>query len=177
MENASKTRTERVLKILLVLTWIVFIGLMVQAGAILFSYGFTLINPDGARNLYKGLDLSGIREADFLQFNIAALLLIALPAMKAYIAYLAIQVMGKVNLQNPFSLYVVRKLESMSYDIVVIWVVSVLQTAHNAWLVKPETPLEAEGSGETLFMAGLVYVIAQVFKRGVELQSESDLTV
>ncbi|MBN2635649.1 MAG: DUF2975 domain-containing protein [Prolixibacteraceae bacterium] len=32
-------------------------------------------------------------------------------------------------------------------------------------------------TGPFLFMAGLVFVISQIFKRGVEIQSENDLTV
>ena len=32
-------------------------------------------------------------------------------------------------------------------------------------------------SGEFIFMVGLVFIISQVFKRGVEIQAENDLTV
>jgi hypothetical protein len=32
-------------------------------------------------------------------------------------------------------------------------------------------------SGETLFLAGVVFVIAQIFKKGVEIQSENELTI
>lgn len=31
--------------------------------------------------------------------------------------------------------------------------------------------------GEYFFMAGIVYIISQIFKRGVELQEENELTV
>jgi len=39
-----------------------------------------------------------------------------------------------------------------------------------------EAPESIE-AGEILFMAGLVFVIAQIFKRGVEMQAENELTV
>jgi hypothetical protein len=32
-------------------------------------------------------------------------------------------------------------------------------------------------TGEFVFMAGLIFVISQIFRRGVEIQSENDLTV
>jgi hypothetical protein len=33
------------------------------------------------------------------------------------------------------------------------------------------------GTGEFLFLAGIVFVIAQIFKRGIEIQTENELTV
>ena len=32
-------------------------------------------------------------------------------------------------------------------------------------------------SGEFIFMVGLVYIMAWIFRRGVEIQSENDLTI
>ncbi len=33
------------------------------------------------------------------------------------------------------------------------------------------------GSSEFLFMAGIIFIIALIFKRGVEIQSENELTI
>ena len=48
-----------VLKFLNVISWIVFLGLCIKAGAILYSYWVSMyLNDFGAKNLYLGLDLS-----------------------------------------------------------------------------------------------------------------------
>ena len=46
------------------------------------------------------------------------------------------------------------------------------------WLSKDVPGLQENSlSAELIFYAGLVFVIAQVFKKGVELQTENELTV
>jgi len=176
MENASMVKTRRILTIMHVLSWVVFIGLMVQSGAILFGYTFTLLKPEMTGRLYSGLNMLDARESDLTQYTIGMFFMVLMPGLKAYVAYLVIKTLTNVNLQNPFTMATVRKLESISYDLVAIWVVGILQHVHKeVWL---KMDIDTNGySGETLFIAGLVFVISQVFKRGVELQSESDLTV
>ena len=62
-----KTKTESILTTMNVLTWVVFIGLLIHAGAIIVSYFISIINPEGAKNLYLGLDLFSLRQAEFLE--------------------------------------------------------------------------------------------------------------
>lgn len=179
MENASLVKTKRILTIMHVLAWVVFVGLMVQSGAIVFGYIYSLINPHMAGKLYTGLNLFELRQSDLVQYTIAMFFLALTPGLKAYIAFAVIKTLSNVNLQNPFTMATVNKLESISYDLVVIWGVRILQNVHReVWLKDLQVDIGTTGySGETLFIAGLVFVISQVFKRGVELQSESDLTV
>lgn len=175
MENASLVKTQRILNIMQVLTWIVFIALMVQAGAIVFVCAFSLFKPEVASKLYTGENMLDLLQADFTQYTIAMFFKALLPGLKAYIAYVVIKTLTDVNLQNPFTMQTVHRLESISYDIVAIWVVGIIQHIHGE-LIHRNVGTDW-GGGEALFIAALVYVIAQVFKRGIELQSESDLTV
>ncbi|HEY9048519.1 MAG TPA: DUF2975 domain-containing protein [Ohtaekwangia sp.] len=178
MKTANKTRTEQILQIMLVLAWIAFIGLMIEAGAVIFSYGLSCINPDAAKNLYKRLDLYSLRQLSFHNYTLAVSFMIALSCMKAYISYLVIKVLTKVNLDNPFTTDVARKLETISYILLETWIVSVLYNAYSHWLLKRTGELAGGNvQGEFLFAAGLVFIIAQIFKRGVEIQAENELTI
>jgi hypothetical protein len=81
-------------------------------------------------------------------------------------------------LSNPFTIGVARQLESLSFISLGIWIIGKAGKAHSSWLMKRAGAFQTEfESGEFLFMAGLVFIISQVFKRGVELQSENELTV
>jgi len=73
---------------------------------------------------------------------------------------------------------VARKLEKISYVLFGTWLVEMLYGAHMSWMMKltGET-FGTLDSGGFIFMAGLVFIISQVFKRGVEIQAENDLTV
>ncbi|RYY11044.1 MAG: DUF2975 domain-containing protein, partial [Chitinophagaceae bacterium] len=49
---------------------------------------------------------------------------------------------------------------------------------YTSWLLKKTGQLYGSLlSGEFIFMVGLVYIISKIFKRGVEIQTENDLTI
>lgn len=178
MEAKSKTRTEQILKVMHVVAWIVVIGLVAEAGAILISYSVSYFNSEGAKNLYMGLNLYKLRELNFWYYTQYVSFLIALPLMKAFMVFLVTKTLSKVNLQNPFTMEVANILKRISYVLVEIWVVSIISSSHSKWLLNVTgEQLLAKPEGSFLFVAGLVFIISQIFKRGVELQSENELTV
>lgn len=79
---------------------------------------------------------------------------------------------------NPFKMEVAHTLERISYVLFGTWVVGKVGNAYTGWLLKITGELFGSWvSGEFVLMAGLVYIISQVFKRGVEIQNENELTV
>lgn len=173
-----KSKTASILAVMNVLAWITFVGLMVKAGAILISYGVALGNPEGSKNLYNGLNLFPLRQFDFWHYTTMTSWLIAIALLEAYVAFLLIRILSKIKMSHPFTIEISNLLERMSYYILVIWVVAMLFNAHLKWLSKKIPTLEAHYvSGEFIFLAGVVFVIAQVFKKGVEIQTENELTV
>lgn len=159
-EVKTNTRTKQILVVMHILTWIAFIGLCVQTGAILISYGVSRVNGEGAKDLFS---------VSFIA---------ALSGMKAYVLYLVIKALSKVNLVTPFKIEVVRILEKMSYVLFGCWIISILNNAYASGSLKSIAIIQQGWSNEEfIFMAGIVFIISQVFKRGVEIQSENDLTV
>ena len=174
----TKTKTGQILTVMRILAWVAFIGFMIEAGAILFSYGVSWINPEEARNLYKGLNLYDLRQLNVWYYTYAVSFMVGLSAMKSFVWYLVIKTLSKINLANPFKMEVAQTLERISHVLFGTWVVGMLSSAYSAWLLK--TTGEAfvnYVSGEFIFVAGLVFIISQIFKRGVEIQSENELTV
>ena len=171
-------KTDRLLLVMNILSWIVFIGLMVKAGVILISYGVSIGNPEGAKNLYNGLNLYNLRKFDFWYYTQEVSLLAALPILEAYIAYLMIRVLSTIKMSNPFTMEVSELLERISYFILLTWVAAMLYNRHTAWLAKKIQGLQENPiSGEFIFLAGVVFVMSQIFKKGVEIQTENELTV
>jgi hypothetical protein len=173
-----RTKTEQILAAMNILSQVVFIGLLIQAGAILVSYGVSITNPNGARNLYMGLDLYNLRQFNFWHYTLTISFMVALPILKAYVAFLVVKAIARIKLSNPFRIEVSRLLERISYFIFGIWVLAMLYNAHIAWLSKITTGLQQNWiSGEFILLAGVIFVISQIFKKGVEIQSENELTV
>ena len=178
MEIKAKTRTEGVLKIMHFLAWLAFIGFMIKAGAILVSYGVSCVKPEAAKNLYLGLNLHGLSQFSFWHYTLSVFLLVAILGMKAFAFFLAIKILMKVNLVNPFTIEVAGIIQRIGYVLLATWFMAMAANAHTDWLLKTTGQLYGDWvETEFIFMAGLMFIISQVFKRGVEIQSENDLTV
>jgi hypothetical protein len=178
MKNKEQTRTEQVLKVMTILAWVAFVGFVIEAGAILVSYIVSCINPEAAKNLYKGLDLYNLSQFNFAYYTLSVCFLVALPIMKSLVSYQVIKTLSQFNLKNPFTMEVAKRLEEISYTLFKTWLVVMLSNVYTGFLLKITGTLNGSWlSGEFIAMVGLVYVISQVFKRGVEIQSENELTV
>ncbi|MEB2777262.1 DUF2975 domain-containing protein [Algoriphagus sp. D3-2-R+10] len=178
MKLRKKTSTEQILKVMQALAWIPFVAYGIETGAIIISFIISLNNPIASQDLYLGLDYSAIRDHSFWYYVCAVSLRISIPAMLCNVWILALQAIRKVNLSNPFQEYVALKLEKIGYALFSTWVLMMVANGYFAWLHKVTGEvLEVWSSSQFIFMSGLIFIIAQIFKRGVEIQSENELTV
>ncbi|QMW00885.1 DUF2975 domain-containing protein [Spirosoma foliorum] len=174
----KSTRTQQILSVMQILTWIAYIGLCIKTGAILISFGVSFINPEAVKNLYKGLDLDHLRQMNITYYVSLVSFILAILMLKAHALFLTTTILSKISLANPFTMEVAQTLEKISYVLVSAWIVGSLSNAYTSWLLKRTGESFSSGAtDELLFMAGLVFIISQVFKRGVEIQAENELTV
>jgi hypothetical protein len=68
-------------------------------------------------------------------------------------------------------------MQIMTYTILGIWVFAMIYNIHVGILEKVYGIAASYISGDFLFLAGVVFIFAQMFKRGVEIQHENELTV
>jgi hypothetical protein len=178
-----KSKTKPILQVLHILSWIIFIGLCVRTGAILYSFFVSLfINPEGAKNLYAGLNLSSLFRYDRVEYCIVVLLIVFVSALKAYVFYVVIKIFLKINFVHPFSETVYTFISRIGYIALFIGILSIIGMSYCDRLGKKgvEFPdlYHFIGAGvEHLLFAGVIVVISQVFKRGIEIQTENELTV
>ena len=176
-----KTRTEKILLILKVLALLGAIAFSIECGSKLLSFVASFINPDWARRTYEvDLNIFSIREHSITFYAIAMCLNIVASAMKAFVWYMIFAMLLKLKLQTPFSMEVEKKLESIAYLLLGIWLVSSVFWKIYVHYLTQSTGIQLraiQGGDEFLFIAGIVYIISQVFKRGIEIQEENQLTV
>jgi hypothetical protein len=178
--------TRQILKVLLILSWIIFIGVCIEAGGCIFSAGYTLlINPINAAHFWVGNDLSGLYKSDPGYFIAVTLLISIAEALKAFMFYGIVKILHdkKLDLSQPFSDEVRRFILKIAYLAFGIGLFTLWGVRYTEWLVKkgvtmPDTqPLHLGGGDVWLFMSVILFVIAQIFKRGIEIQRENELTV
>jgi hypothetical protein len=176
-----KTRTEKILVLLKILAFMGAIKYSIDCGAQLTHFVASFINPDWAKRTYEvNLDIFNIREKSIWFYSYAMCLIIALSALKATIWYVVFALLTKLKLQTPFSMEVEKKLESIAFLSLGVWVIGSIFWAIYAYYLAQDTGihLPANNNGdEYFFMAGIVYIISQVFKRGIEIEEENQLTV
>ena len=176
-------RTKVVLSTLHVIAWILFLGLCVKTGSILYSFFVSLaINPEGAKNLNMGLNLSNLRDFSVGHYVAIVSLIICLTGLKAFIFYLVIKIFQKINFVHPFSRDVSALISRISYVALGIGLLTLIVHEYCDWLATknisfPNMQAHIGTAGEFLMLGAAIFMIAQIFKRGIEIQSENELTV
>ncbi|MEO7210181.1 MAG: DUF2975 domain-containing protein [Chitinophagaceae bacterium] len=170
------------LKILYIISFIIFIGLCIEAGSFISNGIFTMAkSSDNAA--YFGL--SNLYAFDPGYYIVIIILMTIAGVLKAIMFYLIVKILHDKKLQmvQPFNIDMGRFIFNVSYHAVGIGVFSFWGVKYIEWLVKqgvqmPDVQtLNFGGADVWLFMGVVLLVIAHIFKRGIEIQTENDLTI
>lgn len=165
-----------------VVAWIIFVGLCIEAGGLIVNFIFSLYKPEFVQNLYQKLDLSDMyHRSKWVYFRMYTFILV-ISMLKVYLFYVVITLIGKLDLAKPFNSFVSKQITQISYCTLSIGLFSYIarQTAknlqHRGYEIDQLDQFWVD-SEAFILMAAIVYVIAAIFKKGIELQNEHDLTV
>lgn len=165
-----------------VVAWIIFVGLCIEAGALLVNFVFSLFKPEIIANLYQKLDLSEMyHRSQFAFFAMYSFILI-IAILKAYLFYIVIRLLLKLNLTQPFSSFVSEQITLLSYYTFSIGIFSFIAREISKNLQNRGYEIDIlnqfwADSQAFILMAAVIYVIAIIFSKGVEIQNENNLTV
>ncbi|MEP7322567.1 MAG: DUF2975 domain-containing protein [Saprospiraceae bacterium] len=175
-----KTRTEKILDVLIVLAWMGFIGYAVNFGSQLISFIVSFGNPEASKHIYRvDQNLISVRQFNFRYYVGVMSFVLVLSIMLMQLWYVVITLLSKLNIKNPFTIEVAKKLEKIAYSLLSIWIVGFIGEKYVDWVSKnmggPLSIIKA--TNEFLFTAGIVYIISQIFRHGIELQEENQQTI
>ncbi len=165
-----------------IVAWVIFVGLCIEAGGLIVNFIFSLFRPEFVQNLYQKLDLSQMYNLSKSAFFSMYSFILVISILKAYLFYVVIRLLSKLDLTKPFSSYVADQIKILSYYTLSIGLISYIarQTAknlqHRGFEIDALNQFWAD-SQAWILMAAVIYVIATIFIRGVEIQNENDLTV
>ena len=176
------TKSNFVFKVLNIVAWVIFVGLCIEAGGLIVNFIFSLYKPEFVQNLYQKLDLSEMYSRSKWAFFSMYSFILVISILKAYLFYVVIMLIYKLDLSKPFNRYVSEQIAQISYFTLSIGLLSHIarQTAknllHRGYEIDQLNQFWVD-SEAFILMAAIVYVIAIIFKRGIELQNENDLTI
>lgn len=179
-------KTDYILKALNVLSWIVFIGLCFEAGGFMVNTIATLmLTPEGTSGFWKEVNLDAVYRYNESHYVTLAVLMIIAAVLKALMFYLIITIFynKKFNLSKPFNETTKRFALNLGYLSLGIgffsfWGSKVAETLAQEGVDIPDLQyLRLAGADIWLFMGIVLLIIAFIFKKGIEIQNENDLTV
>lgn len=180
-----KIGTKQIMNLLNILSWIIFVGLCIETGGIIFNTVYALYKPIVAKHFWNAADLSALYAHDKGHFIVQTFLMAVVAVMKTLIFYLIIKLFyeKKFSMAKPFHPALTNMTFNIAYLCIGAGLFSMWGTNYAAWIKTqgvqmPDLEyLRMGGADVWLFMAVVLMVIGQVFKKGTELQTEIDLTV
>lgn len=169
-------------KVLSIVAWIIFVGLCIDAGGLIVNFIFSFSKPELVKNLYQKLDLSEMYNRSRWAFYSMYSFILVISVLKASLFYIVIRLLSKLDLSKPFNSFVSEQITQISYYTLSIGLLSYIarETANNLQNRGYEIDQLNQfwvDSQAFILMAAVVYVIATIFKKGLEIQNENDLTV
>lgn len=171
-----------VFKGLKIVSWIIFVGLCIEAGGLIVNFIFSLYNPEFVRNLYQNLDLYEMYESSKRAFFGMYGFILAISILKAVLFYTVIVLVTKINMSKPFNTFVSKQIYKISYYTLTIGLLSYIgrqiaeSLKHHGFIIDQLNQFWTD-SQAFILMAAVVYVIATIFSKGVEYQDEIEETV
>jgi len=162
--------------------WIIFVGLCIDAGGLIVNFIFSFSKPEMVKNLYQKLDLSEMYNRSRWAFYSMYSFILVISVLKAYLFYIVIRLISKLDLSKPFNSFVSEQITQISYFTLSIGLLSYIarettkNLQHRGYEIDQLNQFWVD-SQAFILMAAVVYVIATIFKKGLEIQNENDLTV
>lgn len=167
---------------LYIVAWIIFVGLSIEAGGLLVNFFFSIYKPEFVQNLYQKLDLLEMYKESRLTFFSVYSFILIISILKACLFYIVIRLMHTMDLSKPFNSFVSKQISQISYYTISIGLLSYLarettkNLMHHGFVPDNLNQFWAD-SQAFILMGAVIYIIASIFKKGVEIQNENDLTV
>lgn len=179
MKKKEHTRTELILAISRIFALLAFCISIVIIFSFLMFYIPNYFKQESGdlSSVTGGLHLLALRGSNPGISILILILFTIVLLLKATVWWIAVRVITEIKIKNPFSTEVTRKLEYISYALITICLLSLIGYGTFFFLDVKPNDIEDWKIGSSFFMAAIVFIISQIFKRGVELQSENELTV
>lgn len=181
-----KIRSKTIFIILQIILWIIFVGLAIDGTGLLVKTIATLtLQPEDAAKFWRAIDLTNVYQFNETQYVTLSSIIIIVIFLKVILFYCIIRISlnKNFNITTPFNKTFrnfILTLAYLSFGIGFFssWGIKVVRGLSSYGLkLQDNEELHIDGAGVWLFMTVILFVIAHIFKKGITLQEESELTI
>lgn len=184
--NCMNKSSDYLLKGLYAISWIIFIGLCIDAGGVLTNTVYAIFfNASIASSFWNHIDLSNLFNTNQSSFITLTTLMSIVGVLKVVLFYIIIKIFHdkKLDFNNPFNETLGKYIVNIAYCAIGIGLFSMWGSDIAEWLIgKGEklptiSKLKLGGADVWFFMGFIILIFAKIFKKGIEIQSDNDLTI
>lgn len=171
-----------VFKALQIIAWIIFVGLCIEAGALIVNFFISIYKPEFVSHLYQKIDLNVLYQQSKWVFYGMYCFVIFIAVLKAVLFYVVIKLVHELDLAKPFSSFVAMKISQICYYTFSIGIISFIASQiannliHHGYEINKLDKFWVD-SQAFILMSAIIYIIATIFKKGIEIQNENEFTV
>jgi hypothetical protein len=173
------------LKGLNLISWIIFIGVSIDAGGMVFNSLYSIfINSKISSHFWGYIDLSSLYQFNKVSYITLITLMSLVTILKAILFYIILKIFhNKVDLSNPFNEVLGKHIKSIAYcslsiGLFSMWGGDLLDWSISQNILMPSIQkLKLSGDDVWFLMGFVVMVFALIFEKGIQLKNENDLTV
>ncbi len=178
--------TDFLLKALHIISWFIFVGVSIDAGGVVSNTVYAIfINSDLSAHFWGYLDLSKLYHFNQALFVTLTILMSIVTVLKAVLFYIILKIFyaNKLDVANPFKTSLGKYIYIIAFCALAIglfsnWGENLLNSLISQNVTMPYIQdLKIGGADVWMLMGFVVMVFAIIFKKGVDLQTENDLTV
>lgn len=165
-----------------IICWVIFIGCCIQTGVLVFNYIYSLFNPNVTKDLYLRLNLAEVYAQNRIVYSFVLISLILLSAIKAFIFYFVLKLFKFFQMERPFTITITNLIHRISYITAIAAFFNIitkniiLKLSTKGYNLDQVTGF-MEDSSTYIIMSVILIVISMIFRKGLELQTENDLTL
>ncbi len=173
-----KNQSNFILTLLRIAFWFTFIGLLISLLSIiwvLISHHFHWEMP---RKYYSGINFTDVFNKDRVSFNVVLTIEFINTFLKLIIIWYSIKILKNLNFQNPFSEVFLSLINKISFAAMIVGILSLFLIGYVEKFVDNKLLLSTQiGDSNYLVIAGIIYIVGQLYKKALDLKSENDLTI
>lgn len=178
-------KTKIFLILLYIIAWFLFVGLSIEAGGFITNAVFALAKPEMVPYLWQQVDLRDLLQYGHGFFFTQVIIISIVTVLKSILFYLIISILHnkQLSIEQPFTFIAQRFILRIASLSLLVGLFSILGAEAAAWLAEQGVKmpglqeLHLSGADVWIFMSIALFVVAYIFKKGIELQTEQDLTV
>jgi hypothetical protein len=169
-----------------ILAWIIFIGVCIDAGGVITNACYSIfVNASFSSHFWGGIDLYNVYKFNDVIFVTLVTLMSITTFLKATMFYLIVKIFHdkKLDLSKPFNAILAKYIYLIAYCAFGIGIFSswgsnlVIGLTNQNVLLPLIHELKMEGASIWFLMGSTLLIFAVIFKKGIVLQSDTDLTV